>query len=529
MLYDEGEVRGGFHSEPDWVTSSGADQVHQQANAKASVYGTGLPMNDVSLQLELRAADGDDLMGLSIGYSPGEQAAEGADWLLLDWKRKDYRSPACKGRAGLALSRVSGPIQAMDDLWCHAGNIHELARANSLGERGWSPGQTYRLRVEYSRSQVRVYVDDTMQISVDGVFPTGALGLYACSQEDVHWTLIAPLGRSVCAGLDDDDDGLSDSVETRLGLDARRPDSDGDGVPDRREVGDLRNPLDTDQDGIFNALDPDDDGDGAPTAQERWDGDRDPMNDDTDNDGLPDFFDGDDDGDGRPTASERTGATGSPLRQDSDGDGRPDMVDLDDDGDGVPTAAERSPVGAAALDADQDGVPDMLDADDDGDGILTVAESYDGDRDPTNDDTDRDGLPDYLDADDDGDGVPTAEETLSSAGTRDVDFDGRPDHLDASVELPEGVTPTAGSPETVVEAAPHAASAEPSVAGALGEARGEGLAAVGVSGGAGPETRGGCGCATGTSSAGTFGLVSLLAALGLRRRDARAPEGRSPR
>jgi MYXO-CTERM domain-containing protein len=69
---------------------------------------------------------------------------------------------------------------------------------------------------------------------------------------------------------------------------------------------------------------------------------------DTDEDGIPDALDEDDDGDGIPTRLE--GAF------DVDGDGVPNYLDLDSNGDGTPD----SEYGAEA-DDDGDGIPNFLD------------------------------------------------------------------------------------------------------------------------------------------------------------------------
>ena len=69
--------------------------------------------------------------------------------------------------------------------------------------------------------------------------------------------------------LDDDNDGLSTQIESRIGTSPLLSDTDGDGVADSDEVGsNPKSPLDTDGDGIINALDTDDDDDGLETASE---------------------------------------------------------------------------------------------------------------------------------------------------------------------------------------------------------------------------------------------------------------------
>jgi hypothetical protein len=129
---------------------------------------------------------------------------------------------------------------------------------------------------------------------------------------------------------DSDGDGLSDGVEKTLGTNPLNKDSDGDGIDDKTEVGsDPTKPLNTDGDGMINAMDPDDDGDGILTKNENYNGGT-PADDDSDKDGTPDYLDADDDGDGIPTKNETpdTNADGSPTdATDSDMDGIPDYLD----------------------------------------------------------------------------------------------------------------------------------------------------------------------------------------------------------
>jgi hypothetical protein len=97
---------------------------------------------------------------------------------------------------------------------------------------------------------------------------------------------------SVPTLADTDGDGIPDVVEVAAGLDPTNPDSDGDGVPDGLEPGPL---VDSDGDGLVNALDPDSDNDGLPDGLELGvKGDADPstvtnpLDPDTDGDGKPD-------------------------------------------------------------------------------------------------------------------------------------------------------------------------------------------------------------------------------------------------
>ncbi len=199
-----------------------------------------------------------------------------------------------------------------------------------------------------------------------------------------------------------DDDGLTDDVEfLTLLTDAENADTDGDTVPDLVEVGDVSDPLDSDEDTILDVFDTDDDddgvltfdedvGDGSNNGADLSGGDGDATNDDRDDDGIPNYLDDDDDDDGLLTADEAT--------TDSDSDGAPDYLDSDDDGDGIPTAVESDPaliydtsLPGPATDADGDNTPNHLDDDSDNDGFLDVDEGTA--------DADGDSIPDYVDLD----------------------------------------------------------------------------------------------------------------------------------
>ncbi len=197
-------------------------------------------------------------------------------------------------------------------------------------------------------------------------------------------TTLNELGSNPNYPADSDGDGIRDYLDRDSknagGMSDGSGDSDQDGLSDKQECPNPAECADTDGNGLPNYMDPDDDRDGLGTAAEgtTLDSDSDgvinalePNKRDTDGDGINDHEDADDDGDGRLTRDE-LGA--DPLEpRDKDGDNIPDYLDADSDnkaktkdgsgdsdGDGI-SDTEECPAAPACPDANGDGVPSYMD------------------------------------------------------------------------------------------------------------------------------------------------------------------------
>jgi uncharacterized protein (TIGR03382 family) len=124
--------------------------------------------------------------------------------------------------------------------------------------------------------------------------------------------------------LDNDMDGAPDTLETIYHLDPTNPDTDEDTIKDGDEFGGSAAPLNSDDDGVIDALDTDSDNDGLSDADERG------------NEALP---------------------------RDTDGDGQADFRDTNSDDDTVLDALDNCPLvkNENQDDADQNGIGDACD------------------------------------------------------------------------------------------------------------------------------------------------------------------------
>ncbi|VUD46851.1 hypothetical protein TDB9533_00907 [Thalassocella blandensis] len=238
--------------------------------------------------------------------------------------------------------------------------------------------------------------------------------------------------------LDDDNDGILDTIELAKRVAASGLDANNNGIDDAWDAV-LTGGVDRNQDGLDDVLYGDTDGDGK----------IDSLDLDSDNDGILDTIESglsaslDANRDGRVDSIVDTNADGLDDRintndtvLNSDGQDNADFQDLDADNDGISDLEESGT--SSALDQDRDGqIDSTVDTDKDG-----VADQVDGDVEsgngqsgnpPSVRDTDNDGIADYLDEDSDGDGFNDRDEN------GDFDGDGQNDGLENSGELETAV------------------------------------------------------------------------------------------
>jgi len=205
-----------------WVVGGGGSFVDQIVNGQPTIFYSDFSAlnTDVRGRIEVRTTGDDDFVGFVLGFNPGDTTSATADYLLIDWKQitqgfdftgnaATNATPGTTALVGLAASRVSGTPSA-DELWGHVnavenagGGVSELARGATLGNTGWADNTEYEFRFVYTSTNLRVFVDDVLQIDIDGVFPDGRLGFYNFSQSDVRYSAftVDPAGVPEPGGL----------------------------------------------------------------------------------------------------------------------------------------------------------------------------------------------------------------------------------------------------------------------------------------------------------------------------------------
>lgn len=206
--------------EPNWSLSADRLTVRQSTNSRPAVYMSNLPAVGASLVFDLTvdSSNDDDFIGWVVGFDQGDTSNPQADFMLFDWKQADQVHNNVLGRAGLAMSRVRGVVvpsgsDGWTPFWNHSGAISEQARAINLSRTGWRDRITYRVKMEYGLTRIRVWINGVLEFDETGSFPSGRFGFYTASQEAGRFTLVSPITGSIC-GLDPDADPDGDGVRT---------------------------------------------------------------------------------------------------------------------------------------------------------------------------------------------------------------------------------------------------------------------------------------------------------------------------
>lgn len=164
--------------------------VTQTLNSLPTVFSSGT--NDIGKRMQVKASvrttSDDDFFGFVLGYDAGDLSAAAPDYLLLDWKQSSQAFGGCTARAGLALSRVTGPIaNDLTSAFCRTGPVEQIASGGALGAVGWADFREYAFDISYTATRIQVSVDGTQMIDLEGSFADGSFGFYAASQDAVRF------------------------------------------------------------------------------------------------------------------------------------------------------------------------------------------------------------------------------------------------------------------------------------------------------------------------------------------------------
>lgn len=180
----------------NWIVDEAGTSVLQTINGYPTFFVSDFAAKGLKLSGNIKVGGwDDDFIGFALGFNPGGQTNNNADFLLVDWKKANQSDYLGLGVAGLAVSRVTGVTNDLE-YWTHAdsagtsGKITELARATNLGNVGWNYGQDYGIKFNFTDTNLKVYMNDSLELDVNGDFSNinGNFAFYNHSQENVRYS-----------------------------------------------------------------------------------------------------------------------------------------------------------------------------------------------------------------------------------------------------------------------------------------------------------------------------------------------------
>ncbi|MCI0575506.1 MAG: tandem-95 repeat protein [Chloroflexi bacterium] len=209
-LWTDDELLSCYDPSPRWEIAADGQTVTQTVNSRPGVFYGEFSAYETRIEGTVHVFTenltttapflDDDYVGFVLGYQPGDLNDPQAEYLLVDWKSGQPQGFAfgCGGyteaQPGLAISRVFGS-PADSEMWGHLDHtcngpghgVEELARAATLGAAGWDYNTDYEFAFELSATNLKVFVNGSLELDLDGDFAylaAGRFGFYTYSQAD---------------------------------------------------------------------------------------------------------------------------------------------------------------------------------------------------------------------------------------------------------------------------------------------------------------------------------------------------------
>ena len=206
-------------SDASWTFSDDGLVGRQRVNAvrpTIALFGEDSQSGTFATRIGVDDTIDDDYMGFALGFNPGDQSNPNADWLVIDWKQNNQE----QAQRGMRLSHVQGapnefnhhehsiPFRECLSTGPVPSCVTELDEASTLGNVGWRDRQFYNVFITYRPDRLLVLVDGQIEFDVtpedfpsqflNDVFPSGQMGFYTLSQQNVVYANLGQRGASEC-------------------------------------------------------------------------------------------------------------------------------------------------------------------------------------------------------------------------------------------------------------------------------------------------------------------------------------------
>lgn len=186
----------GLDSQGDWIVAADGKSVNQTINGSPTFYNGNREFLNVKFSGKMRTdyANDDDYMGMVFGYQ-GDVLANNypitVKTYVFGWKQKDQVVGGHNWPAGFSLVEVNKTItdnKSFYEAFAPPFTGSTVLAVDYGASKGYTAGVDYNVSIEYTSSNIKIYVDDNLIFDVDGCFTPGRVGFYNYSQPDVTYS-----------------------------------------------------------------------------------------------------------------------------------------------------------------------------------------------------------------------------------------------------------------------------------------------------------------------------------------------------
>lgn len=166
-----------------WTVASDGAYAYQSKNGNPTIFESptkdyGESTGSVFKGMINVGNDGDDDY---VGFVMGKTDAN--NFHLWSWKKGNQGV----GKEGQTFAKVTGGVGVIG--WdTHKTKPGYTALASKLGPaEGWGYNTDYKFRIEYTRTRVKLFIDEKLIFNITGDFPKGSVGFYNNSQSKVKY------------------------------------------------------------------------------------------------------------------------------------------------------------------------------------------------------------------------------------------------------------------------------------------------------------------------------------------------------
>lgn len=164
-----------------WSVSADGSYAYQAINGSPTVFESSADTyENVSITGKMRVeanAGDNDWIGMAVGITDSD------NFYLWSWKNGPLSSTTEKEGHNFAKVQNKSAIN-----WAmHTTVTDYTVLATKHGDYGWNHGNYYDFEIIYTSTNVKIYIDGSLVINVNGTFPAGKIGFFNYSQGSVEY------------------------------------------------------------------------------------------------------------------------------------------------------------------------------------------------------------------------------------------------------------------------------------------------------------------------------------------------------